>query len=122
MGAYPIFMTAEQTTPYLRFYENILRPLFHNFKDIYNQCNEDLNHWKDFLEVNQLFANKIIEVKNKFNMQKAYKKEVKSIWIHNNHLIMVPLLVKKQFEKANIGFYFHSPFPSSSHFRIHKYR
>lgn len=36
MGAYPIFMTAEQTAPYLRFYENILRPLFHNFKDLYN--------------------------------------------------------------------------------------
>lgn len=35
---------------------------------------------------------------------------------------MVPLLVKKQFEQANIGFYFHSPFPSSSHFRIHKFR
>jgi trehalose 6-phosphate synthase len=35
---------------------------------------------------------------------------------------MVPLYVKKSFEQANIGFYFHSPFPSSAHFRIHKYR
>lgn len=72
--------------------------------------------------MNQKFANKIIEVKNMINKQKLYKKEVKSIWIHNNQLIMVPLLVKKSFEKANIGFYFHSPFPSSSHFRIHKFR
>jgi len=35
---------------------------------------------------------------------------------------MVPLYVKKQFEKANIGLFFHSPFPSSAHFRTHKYR
>ena len=35
---------------------------------------------------------------------------------------MVPLYVKKQFEGANIGLFFHSPFPSSAHFRSHKYR
>lgn len=35
---------------------------------------------------------------------------------------MVPLYVKKQFEEANIGLFFHSPFPSSAHFRAHKYR
>lgn len=29
-------MTAEETEPYLLFYENILRPLFHNFNDLYN--------------------------------------------------------------------------------------
>jgi trehalose-6-phosphate synthase len=31
--------------------------------------------------------------------------------------MMVPLYVKKSFEKANVGFYFHSPFPSSASFR-----
>ncbi len=35
-GAYPIFMTAEETLPFLLFYENNIRPLFHNFKDLYN--------------------------------------------------------------------------------------
>lgn len=35
---------------------------------------------------------------------------------------MVPLYVKKSFEEANIGLFFHSPFPSSAHFRSHKYR
>lgn len=30
-NCYPIFMTAEELGPYLLFYENILRPLFHNF-------------------------------------------------------------------------------------------
>lgn len=35
---------------------------------------------------------------------------------------MVPYYVRKLWEKANIGFYFHSPFPSSAHFKIFKYR
>lgn len=70
MSAYPIFMTAEQTSPYLRFYENVLRPLFHNFKDLYSHDYEEIQYWKDFCEVNQKFANKIIEVKNIVNSKK----------------------------------------------------
>lgn len=46
----------------------------------------------------------------------------RTIWLHNCHLLMVPQYVKKAYEKANIGLYFHSPFPSSAHFRIHKYK
>lgn len=83
-------MTAEETEPYLLFYENILRPLFHNFNDLYILQNSLLQYWKDFVAVNQKFANKIIDVKNEFSNEGLTK-----IWIHNNHLIMVPLLVKK---------------------------
>jgi len=115
MGAYPVFMTAEELQPCLLFYENILRPLFHNFKDIRDMRNDFLKYWKDYVAVNQKVAQKILEVKNLLN-------GATTIWIHNNHLLMVPLYVKKNFEKANIGLFFHSPFPSSAHFRSHKYR
>jgi trehalose 6-phosphate synthase/phosphatase len=116
MNAYPIFMTAEELKPYLNFYENILRPLFHNFKDLYDMRNESLIYWKDFCDVNKKVADKVVEVKNSINRVNQ------AIWIHNNHLVMVPLYVKKQCEDANIGLFFHSPFPSSAHFRINKYR
>ena len=33
---YPIFMTSTEIEPFLIYYEGILRPLFHNFKDIKN--------------------------------------------------------------------------------------
>ena len=107
-------MTAEETLPFLLFYENNIRPLFHNFKDLYNMQNESVKYWSSYVVVNQKFANKIIEVKN--------EEPAKQIFIHNNHLLMVPAFVKKQFEDANIGLYFHSPFPSSAHFRIAKFR
>ena len=64
MNAYPIFMTAEELKPYLNFYENILRPLFHNFKDLYDMKNESLVYWKDFCDVNKRVADKIVELKN----------------------------------------------------------
>ena len=35
---------------------------------------------------------------------------------------MVPLYVKKSWETANIGLFFHSPFPSSSHFVTYRQR
>jgi trehalose-6-phosphate synthase len=52
LNSYPIFMTAEELIPYLLFYENILRPLFHNFKDLYDMKNEYLKNWKDYQHVN----------------------------------------------------------------------
>lgn len=89
LNAYPIFMTAEELKPYLNFYENILRPLFHNFKDLYDMKNESLIYWKDFCDVNKRVADKIVELKNKLGTKNQ------TIWIHNNHLVMVPLYVKK---------------------------
>ena len=112
-------MTAEETGPYLMFYENQMRPLFHNFKDLYDLRSELNKHWKSFVEVSQRFADKIVEVKNA--LARAGSKCTK-IWVHNNQLIMVPLYVRKQFEQANIGFSCHSPFPSSAHFRTFKFR
>lgn len=94
-NAYPIFMTAEETGPYLMFYENQMRPLFHNFKDLYDLRNELNKYWKNFLDVSQRFADKIVEVKNE--LMRAGSKCTK-IWVHNNQLIMVPLYVRKQFE------------------------
>ena len=57
-------MTAEETGPYLLFYENILRPLFHNFKDLYNMRSELIRHWKSFCDLSQRFADQIVAVKN----------------------------------------------------------
>lgn len=44
------------------------------------------------------------------------------IWIHDNNLLMVPQYIKKSFPDSNIGFFFHSPFPSSDIFRMFQFR
>jgi trehalose 6-phosphate synthase/phosphatase len=38
------------------------------------------------------------------------------VWVNGDHLMMVPHYIRTKFEKANIGFYFHSAFPASSVF------
>lgn len=75
-------MTAEELAPYLKFYENILRPLFHNFKDLYNMRSDLMKHWKSFCEVSQRFADQIVEVKNMVSHE--VKRPVTKVWVHNN--------------------------------------
>lgn len=74
-NASPVFMTSQEIEPFLVFYENILRPLFHNFKDIRDLRLNNLQYWKEYLHVNQLVAQKILEIKN------TKIKNLKTIWI-----------------------------------------
>lgn len=39
------------------------------------------------------------------------------VWIHDYHLMLLPSLLRKALPKANIGFFLHTPFPSSELFR-----
>lgn len=40
-----------------------------------------------------------------------------SVWIHDYHLLLVPSLVRQAIPDATIGFFLHTPFPSSELFR-----
>ena len=68
-------MTAEESAPYTLFFENVLRPLFHNFKDLYDMRNEYLQYWGAFNHVNQRVAQKIVEIRHEIRC--------KTVWIHN---------------------------------------
>ena len=39
------------------------------------------------------------------------------IWIHDYHLLVLPSLLRKKFNKMRCGLFLHSPFPSSEIFR-----
>jgi len=56
-----------------------------------------------------------VEVKNKISGSRC-------VWIQDNNLIMVPNFLRKQWPEANIGVFFHSPFPSSDIFRMFPFR
>ena len=49
-------------------------------------------------------------------------KSCKQIWIHGDNLLMVPHFVKRAYLESNIGFFFHSPFPSYALFRMFMFR
>jgi trehalose 6-phosphate synthase/phosphatase len=68
--------------------------------------------WSTYSKVNLLFKNKIIEVYNSHAL----------IWIHGFHLMLLPGFVRRVSPGAKIGFFFHTPFPSSEIWRTMVHR
>ena len=65
-----------------------------------------------YKEVNKKFADKIVKNSKKGDL----------IWIHDFHLMLVPAMVREKFPDARIGFFLHTPFPSSELFRTFPWR
>eukprot|EP01133_Synstelium_polycarpum_P015640 gene15640-18582_t len=65
--------------------------------------------WDSYVLVNQKFCDRIAELYQPGDF----------IWIHDYHLMLLPLMLKKVLPKeVSIGFFFHAPFPSYELFRI----
>ncbi|KAJ3328575.1 threalose-6-phosphate phosphatase [Blyttiomyces sp. JEL0837] len=64
-------------------------------------------HWQDYVAMNTEFAQTILDAYNPGD----------SIWIHDYHLLLLPSILRKLLPKAEIGFFLHTPFPSSEIFR-----
>jgi hypothetical protein len=39
-------------------------------------------------------------------------------WVHNYHLLLVPSLLRTKLQRAKLGLFVHTPFPTSELFRI----
>lgn len=109
-GLEPVFLTAKQIHDFYEGFSNeTLWPLFHYFPS-YANYNEQ--HWKTYVEVNQKFADVVIE--------QATPND--TIWIHDYQLMLVPQMVRKAFPDISIGFFQHIPFPSYEVFRLIPWR
>jgi trehalose 6-phosphate synthase/phosphatase len=116
----PIFIPLKLRNDYTYYYENVLKPLFYNFKGLYDdyETHNKYDDWQCFKTVNEKFSVKIIETKDK------YEEEHSSafIWLNNHQLFLVPQYLRRRIKDCNIGLYMHSPFPSSDIFRMTPYR
>jgi trehalose 6-phosphate synthase/phosphatase len=63
--------------------------------------------WVFYVKVNEAFAERIAK-----NWKKGDK-----IWIHDYHLMLLPILLRQKLPEAEIGFFLHTAFPSSEIFR-----
>jgi trehalose 6-phosphate synthase/phosphatase len=43
--------------------------------------------------------------------------EKKIVWVHDYHLMLVPQIIRDRLPNALVGFFVHTPFPSSEIFR-----
>ncbi|XP_047330274.1 alpha,alpha-trehalose-phosphate synthase [UDP-forming] 6-like [Impatiens glandulifera] len=103
----PTFLPFDLFTKYYHgFCKQQLWPLFHYMlplsPDLGGRFNRSL--WQAYVSVNKIFADRIMEV---INPEDDY------VWVHDYHLMVLPTFLRKRFNRVKLGFFLHSPFPSS---------
>ncbi len=102
----PVTLSTRQVTEYYERVSNgLLWPLFHYFTD---RLPLETPSWEVYEEVNEEFADAAAEV----------WREGDDIWVHDYQLLLVPALLRRRLPSARIGFFLHTPFPSSEILRI----
>ncbi|ORX75469.1 hypothetical protein K493DRAFT_321698 [Basidiobolus meristosporus CBS 931.73] len=97
----PVFLDEKEAAGHYEGYcKTDLWPLLH-----YILWDSD---WANYVKVNQKFADTVKEIYKPGDI----------IWIHDYHLILVPRMIRQAIPDAIIGFFLHSPFPSSEIFQI----
>ena len=95
------------------FYEGIsngvLWPLFHYVTDRMPVRSDD---WATYVRVNERFADVVAEQYRPGDL----------VWVHDYQLALVPQMLRVRLPNASIGFFLHTPFPSSEVFSVLPWR
>ena len=102
----PVFISADEEEDfYGRVCNDTLWPLLHYFGDRLRLTPEA---WQRYVHVNERFANAILE----------HSGPDSRVWIHDFHLMLVPAMLRRRAPGLSIGFFLHTPFPSSEVYRL----
>ncbi|KAK2636434.1 hypothetical protein Ddye_031226 [Dipteronia dyeriana] len=95
---------------YLGFCKQQLWPLFHYMLPMCPDHGDrfDRSLWQAYVSANKIFADKVMEV---INPDDDY------VWVQDYHLMVLPTFLRKRFNRIKLGFFLHSPFPSSEIYR-----
>ncbi|KAL7240992.1 hypothetical protein ACSBR2_006591 [Camellia fascicularis] len=95
---------------YHGFCKQQLWPLFHYMLPMCPDHGDrfDRQLWQAYVSANKIFSDKVMEV---INPDDDY------IWVHDYHLMVLPTFLRKRFNRVKLGFFLHSPFPSSEIYR-----
>ncbi|XP_052211432.1 alpha,alpha-trehalose-phosphate synthase [UDP-forming] 5 isoform X2 [Diospyros lotus] len=107
----PAFIPPELFSKFYHgFCKQHLWPLFHYMLPLSPDLGGrfDRSLWQAYLSVNKIFADKVMEVINP---------DDDFVWVHDYHLMVLPTFLRKRFNRVKLGFFLHSPFPSSEIYR-----
>lgn len=90
-----------------RYGERVLYPTLHYKQQVPSDGQSEKRYWKDYVRLNQQFADRIL----------AEYAPGDIVWIHDYHLFLLPGILRQMVPNIYIGFYLHSPFPTSELFR-----
>ncbi|MDP0491085.1 MAG: bifunctional alpha,alpha-trehalose-phosphate synthase (UDP-forming)/trehalose-phosphatase [Verrucomicrobiota bacterium JB023] len=101
----PVFLEEEKVGGYYDGFANsCLWPLLHGMLD---RTVFDKDWFADYQDVNEVFAQSLAES----------AAEGETVWIHDYHLFLLPMKLRALRPDLNIGFFLHTPFPTSEVFR-----
>lgn len=89
---------------YDKFSNDVLWPLFH-YESQYVQFKRD--DWNAYVAANQIMADETLKVAEDGDV----------VWIHDFHFLLLPAMLKEKRPSLKVGFFLHTPFPSSEIFR-----
>ncbi|KAF2493768.1 alpha,alpha-trehalose-phosphate synthase [Lophium mytilinum] len=109
-NAVPIMLDDELADRHYNGFSNsILWPLFHYHP---GEITFDESAWNAYTEANRLFARAIAADVNDNDM----------VWVHDYHLMLLPAMLREEIgtskKNVKLGFFLHTPFPSSEIYRI----
>ena len=87
-------------------------PVFHSLpgKAVFR-----VEFWNFYFEINKYFATKTFELLKRINKKNTL------VWVHDYHLLIMPLLLKNLMDEeslhSSIAFFLHIPFPAWDIFR-----
>ncbi|KAL9450919.1 hypothetical protein AB3S75_012628 [Citrus x aurantiifolia] len=107
----PAFIPPELFSKFYHgFCKQHLWPLFHYMLPLSPDLGGrfDRSLWQAYVSVNKIFADKVMEV---------ISPDDDFVWVHDYHLMVLPTFLRKRFNRVKLGFFLHSPFPSSEIYR-----
>lgn len=112
-SCYPVFLKDEDADLYYNgFCNDVLWPLFHYVPlPIVSSDGErkfDAKYWHAYSKANHRFSDAVMQIYQPGDL----------IWVQDYHLMLLPSLLRKRLPDATIGFFLHTPFPSSEVYRI----
>ncbi|PKA49182.1 Alpha,alpha-trehalose-phosphate synthase [UDP-forming] 6 [Apostasia shenzhenica] len=97
---------------YHGFCKHYLWPLLHYLVPlspaVHSGLRFDRRLWLAYVSANKLFADRVMEV---------LSPDDDFVWAHDYHLLALPTFLRRRSPRVKLGFFIHSPFPSSEIFR-----
>ncbi|MGH9514430.1 MAG: alpha,alpha-trehalose-phosphate synthase (UDP-forming) [Terriglobales bacterium] len=100
----PVFLPAAlRHDHYAGFCNEILWPLFH---DLQSRCNFEPRYWRRYQAANGYFCKAV--------RSRACQDDI--IWVHDYHLMLQGRLLSQEFDRRNLVYFHHVPFPPADVF------
>ena len=104
----PVFLSEEVADTYYNgFCNSVLWPLFHYVQDVLD-TNPIKAQWDAYKAANEAFCAEILP-----RCQPG-----DTVWVHDYHLMLLPTMLKSRMPSLRVGWFLHTPFPTSEVFRM----